>query len=49
MKQLPDGTCHLDLSSAAIIDLTILKGAPISQLSVGKTAEEFWKDYDAKK
>jgi serine/threonine protein kinase len=37
-KQLPDGTWDLDLSDAKLSDLTLLKGAPISRLNLGKTA-----------
>ncbi len=37
-KQHPDGTWDLDLADTAITDLTILKGAPISVLSLGRTA-----------
>lgn len=37
-KQLPDGTWNLDLEGATITDLAILKGPPISRLSLKKTA-----------
>ncbi|MCA8989671.1 MAG: hypothetical protein KDA78_18635, partial [Planctomycetaceae bacterium] len=37
-KQLPDGTWELDLEGATITDLAILKGPPISRLSLKKTA-----------
>ncbi len=38
VSQLLDGTWKLDLSNTAIHDLTILKGAPISDLNIGATA-----------
>ena len=37
-QQLPDGTWDLDLEGAAITDLTILKGMPISRLNLKNTA-----------
>ena len=38
VQRLPDGTWQVDLSNSAINDLTILKGAPISDLHIGGTA-----------
>ncbi|MDZ4687768.1 MAG: hypothetical protein SH850_22070 [Planctomycetaceae bacterium] len=38
VHRLPDGTWQVDLSNAAIDDLTILKGTPISDLNIGATA-----------
>ncbi len=38
VQQLEDGTWDVNLEGAAITDLTILKGAPISRLSLKKTA-----------
>ncbi|MEI8382167.1 MAG: protein kinase [Planctomycetota bacterium] len=38
IQRLPDDTWQLDLSNAAINDLMILKGAPISDLNIGATA-----------
>jgi len=38
VQQLPDDTWQLDLSHTAISDLTILKGAPISDLNISATA-----------
>lgn len=37
-QRLPDDTWQMDLSNAAINDLTILKDAPISDLNIGATA-----------
>jgi Leucine-rich repeat (LRR) protein len=38
VTQLPDGTWEVDLSGSAIRDLTIFRGAPISNLVLGETA-----------
>ena len=38
VQRLPDDTWQMDLSNTAINDLTILKGAPISDLNIGATA-----------
>lgn len=38
VQRLPDDTWQLDLSNAAINDLTILKGTPISDLNISATA-----------